>query len=300
MQDVSVMYLSWIARIPGMGHHAHTHDYWHFNLRPSPQKGSAEGYALPAQATCFAPGVLNRGGLCNTPDLPGVNVMFVVHNKSLYRRLEALPIEHLSEEQLHVDTLMDIVWKVHDLNPDQDFIDFAFGYYLHLVLASYQNAGERAERPQSLAEKALSFIEENYMKQIRLEDVAEYIGRATYHTSHLVKEATGMTVVEHVREIRIKNACRKLAYSDTPIEEIISSCGFISASYFHRVFREKVGTTPARYRTSHMVRHTFYEGEESALDIPYTQTYFTYIPGAQKCIRWKTPREYSDQKIKEF
>ena len=109
-----------------------------------------------------------------------------------------------------------------------------------------------------------------------------------------------MTVVEHVRETRIKNACRQLAYSDTPIEEVISSCGFISASYFHKVFREKVGTTPARYRTSHMVNHTFYEGEDAALDVPYTQDFFTYIPGAQKCIHWKTPREYQAQREKDW
>ena len=104
------------------------------------------------------------------------------------------------------------------------------------------------------------------MHQIRLEDIAEHIGRTTAYTSHLVKSATGMTIMEHLREARIKNACRKLAYSDIAIDEIIPSCGFISESYFHKVFREKIGTTPNRYRTSHAVNDTFYQGEDAALD----------------------------------
>ena len=101
--------------------------------------------------------------------------------------------------------------------------------------------------------------------------------------------------VEHLKEIRIKNACKLLAYSNTPLEKIISECGFISASYFHRVFREKMGTTPNRYRTSHVVKDTFYLGDDAALDIPYNEPVYTYIPGARKCIQWKTPRDYFNQ-----
>jgi len=294
MRDISVMYLSLVSRIPGMGHHAHTHDYWHFSLRPSWSDGDG---VKRTWASCYAPGVVNKGSVCDRPDMPVYNVMFLVHDKSLFNKLESVPFHMLKEEQLHVDVLEDIVQKIHDLNPDQDFVDYAFGYYLQLVLSTCQSSSEE-HRARSLAEKALAFIEENYMNQIRLEDVANHIGRTDYHTSHLVKEVTGMTVVEHVREARIKNACRQLAYSDTPIEKIISSCGFISASYFHKVFREKVGTTPARYRTSHMVDHTYYDGEDAALDVPYTRDYFTYIPGAQKCIHWKTPREYQEQRKK--
>ena len=78
----------------------------------------------------------------------------------------------------------------------------------------------------------------------------------------------------------------------------MSDCGFISDSYFHKVFREKVGTTPNRYRTSHSVSDTFYHGEDAALDVPYEEPVFTYVPGARKCIHWRTPREYFQQESK--
>ena len=224
--------------------------------------------------------------------------MFLVHNEELGRRLAQLPFQDLTREELHIPLLLDIVGQARDLEPGQEFIDFAFGYYLHLLLAVGAGAAEEKTQPTSPTEKALDFIEKNYMRQIRLEDVAEQVGRSPYHISRRVKEETGMTVVEHVREVRIRNACRQLAYSDVPIEQVMSDCGFISDSYFHKVFKEKVGTTPNRYRTSHSVSDTFYHGEDAALDIPYEEPVFTYVPGARKCIRWKTPREYFHQESK--
>ena len=300
MQDISVLYLSRVSLIPGIGHRAHTHDYWHFVVNPNLRYIASDGQIQTRMfCHCWAPGEISLPSVAQLHDNVSINVMFLAHDKSLYRKLEHLPFEELTAEQLHFPVLEDIAQKVHDLKPGQEFVDSAFHYYLQLVLATYQERGEE-DQSATLSEKAIDFIEKNYMHQLRLEDVAEHIGRTTYHTSHLVKAATGMTVVEHIREARIKNACRQLAYSDTPIEEVISSCGFISASYFHKVFREKLGTTPNRYRTSHAVDDTFYQGEDSALDVPYgpDKQLFTYIPGARKCIDWKTPRAYFNQEVK--
>lgn len=301
MQDISVLYLSRVSLIPGIGYRDHTHDYWHFAVSLGQKTLRENGWEMTRpRANCWAPGEISKSSVCQTYDNTSINVMFLVHDKSLYRKLENISFPELTEEQLYLPVLEDITQKVHDLNPGQEFVDCAFGYYLQLILAACQGQGEERIQTISLAERALAFIEENYMHQIRLEDVAEHIGRTTYHTSHLVKAATGMTVVEHMREVRIKNACRQLAYSNIPIEEVISSCGFISASYFHKVFREKLGTTPNRYRTSHAVNDTFYRGDPVELNVPYgaDKQLFTYIPGARRCINWKTPGEYFHQEVK--
>ena len=297
MRDISVMYLSWIARIPGMGHYAHTHDYWHFSLV---LEGRYQGEQnTEPRCYCRAAGELNVGAVC-VENCGALNVMFLVHDKNLSRKLAVFPFSQLSGEELQIPVLMGIFDQAHELKPSQSFIDFAFGYYLHLLMESPKMKRDELPHGEGLVEKALEFIEAHYMDQIRLEDIAEHIGRTPQHTSHLVKTVTGMTPVEHIREVRIRNACQKLAYSSIPTDEIISSCGFISASYFHRVFREKMGTTPSRYRTSHMVKDTFYHGEESVLDVPHQKRTFTYVPGARKCIDWRTPREYLNQFTVDF
>lgn len=301
MRDITVLYLSKVGIISGFGYRPHTHDYWHFTVNPNiRRKKLGEPVIYGSTLACHRPGELSSDYLCEDPLNISYNVMFLVHNKSLARKLEALPFEALTPEEQHIPVIEDIVQKIYDLQPGQEFVDNAFGYYLQLLLASYRARESEHSHSSNLVERALNYINGNHMKQIRLEDVAEHIGRTANYTSSLIKSATGMSVVEHVREARIQNACGMFAYSDIPLEEIISSCGFISASYFHKVFRERMGTTPNRYRTSHQVGVTFYQGEDHALDIPYDpgKQFFTYIPGAHKRIDWKTPRAYFAQEAK--
>ena len=295
MREISVLYLSQVSVIPGIGNRPHTHDYWHFCLTTAGSMKTDRGSIQHAPWCDLWPaGALNAGAFY-TETTRSFNVLFVVHDKTLYNRLEAFQIKDLSSEELHIPVLESILEQARILNPGQAFIDYAFGYYLHLLLASGEKTNSNNSRKPTLVDKALAFIEENYMHQIRLEDVANYIDRSPYHTSHLIKTSTGLTVVEHIRDVRLKNACMQLAYSRVPLDEIINACGFVSASYFHRIFKDTIGTTPNRYRTSHVVNDTFYLGNDSSLDIPYKDTFFTYIPGALKCINWKTPREYYTQ-----
>ena len=133
------------------------------------------------------------------------------------------------------------------------------------------------------------------MHPIKLDDVANHIGRTNNHTSFLVRSVTGLTVVEHLNLVRIKNACSQLAYSSAPLEAVAAACGFRDVKYFCRVFKGIVGTTPTRYRTSHVVSDMCYSGDPMELDVPYSDSAYTYIPGARKCINWKTPLEYIKQ-----
>ena len=298
MKDISVLFLSHTHAIPQIGHWAHTHDYWHFTLTLSGSILLEDGSILSQvpRCSCWPSGVINPPQTILDPS-HSINIMFLVHNRTLSRKLALFPFSSLKGEELHAHLLLKIVEQARDLNPGQDFIDFAVGYYLHLLMATHNQAEVEQSTTNGLAELAISFIEENYMHQIKLEDVADRINRSPYHLSHMIKAATGMTVVELIKEVRVKNACRLLAYSSTPIGEIISSCGFISASYFHKVFKESVGTTPARYRTSHQVDYTFYHGDPAALDVPSQEPSYTYIPKAQKCVFWETPGKYFRQEI---
>jgi AraC-like DNA-binding protein len=292
MSDISVLYLSQVTILPGMGRRAHTHDYWHFSLRLEGryEKSTRTG----AFCVCQPEGEVAKSSVC-VETSRYINVMFQVHNKDFARRLKTFPFPALQEEELHIPLLQDILEQARTCNPSQNLIDFAFGYYLLRLMETPHMASTPIPHPDNLADLALEYIETHYMEPIRLNDVAAYIGRTPQHTSYLVKAATGTTVVEHIRDIRIRNACRQLAYTGIPIEEIISSCGFSSPGYFQRVFREKMGTTANRYRTSHAVRDTFYRGEECALDVPFDRPVFTYIPGARRCVSWETPRAYFHQ-----
>jgi transcriptional regulator GlxA family with amidase domain len=71
------------------------------------------------------------------------------------------------------------------------------------------------------------------------------------------QQATGMAPLEYVHTLRIEEAKQMLETADQPIEAIANEVGYEDASFFARLFRRKVGLTPAAYRRrfSAMRRH---------------------------------------------
>ncbi len=63
----------------------------------------------------------------------------------------------------------------------------------------------------------------------------------------LVKEITGMPIMELVRSIRFKKAIRLMAEKDLPIQEIMIKVGIQSQSYFTRFFKKEFGKTPGQF-----------------------------------------------------
>lgn len=60
--------------------------------------------------------------------------------------------------------------------------------------------------------------------------------------------ATGMTPVEYVHTLRLEESKQMLETTDLPIEAVANEVGYEDASFFGRLFRRKVGLTPAQYR----------------------------------------------------
>lgn len=60
--------------------------------------------------------------------------------------------------------------------------------------------------------------------------------------------ATGMTPMEYVHTLRLEESKQVLETTDLPIEAVANEVGYEDASFFGRLFRRKVGLTPAQYR----------------------------------------------------
>ncbi len=62
------------------------------------------------------------------------------------------------------------------------------------------------------------------------------------------QQATGMTPLDYVHAVRLEEAKQKLESGDSPVEGIANEVGYEDASFFGRLFRRKIGLTPAQYR----------------------------------------------------
>jgi transcriptional regulator GlxA family with amidase domain len=62
------------------------------------------------------------------------------------------------------------------------------------------------------------------------------------------RKATGMAPLEYVHTLRLEESKHLLETTEAPIEAVANDVGYADASFFGRLFRRKVGMTPAQYR----------------------------------------------------
>jgi AraC-like DNA-binding protein len=107
--------------------------------------------------------------------------------------------------------------------------------------------------PPLLLGKALDFMRENLHRDISRDEVARHAGISPSHFSRLLKERTGRSFTELLRQCRVDLACTLLQNSDQTLTEIADNCGFCDQSYFTRVFQDVKGATPKQFRAARRV-----------------------------------------------
>jgi AraC-like DNA-binding protein len=109
-------------------------------------------------------------------------------------------------------------------------------------------------RNNSDNEKKLIFNDvEDYMRRhyrlVSIKKLSAVFGYNNDYFNRLIKSHTGMTYVTFLHHIRLETASHLLRTTKLPIEEIAEEAGYHNITYFYRIFMEKYGTTPHKFRT---------------------------------------------------
>lgn len=96
--------------------------------------------------------------------------------------------------------------------------------------------------------KIVHYIENEYMKDISVNDLADRMSVSRAWLSRRFKEMTGKTIKEYVTDLRISHAKIALAQTSRPIVDIAMDCGYHSPMFFSRVFKQNTGYTPTQWR----------------------------------------------------
>lgn len=124
-------------------------------------------------------------------------------------------------------------------------------YLLNTLTEFMKSPKEDRKDNISDIERARLFINENFDKQISLEEIAAQANLSIYYFTRRFKRAYGHTPHEYLINIRLNTACFYLASSSAQIKEIAFSCGFTNESNFCTSFKKNIGCTPAEYRDYH-------------------------------------------------
>ncbi|MBY3243644.1 helix-turn-helix domain-containing protein [Rhizobium laguerreae] len=164
------------------------------------------------------------------------------------RRLESPQLLFSDERVLSLAQLV----AAECLNPEPLHDLYGDGLALALIIDVLKIAKAMPRKRSRLASwqlrRATEFIEENCLRNIRLEELAGLTGLSQSHFSHAFKASTGIAPHQWQTNARLDRAKRLLVESENALTAIAAETGFADQAHFTRVFRKHVGITPANWK----------------------------------------------------
>lgn len=101
---------------------------------------------------------------------------------------------------------------------------------------------------QSISEKMIAMIQQDYGKDLTLEECAERLHYNANYLSSVFRKETGASFSEYLTRYRLNIAKRWLDESEWTVKEIAERLRYTNPQNFIRSFRKWEGMTPGRYR----------------------------------------------------
>ncbi|WP_165867410.1 AraC family transcriptional regulator [Paenibacillus pinisoli] len=116
-----------------------------------------------------------------------------------------------------------------------------------LCIADYYGA-KYNQKHHALVEQIKSYVNQNYMDNISLADIASEIYMSTSYLCAVFKRETGETINEYIIDTKMGSAKKLLKNTKMKVHEIAEHLGYENAHYFSYSFKKYAGETPQQYR----------------------------------------------------
>lgn len=170
---------------------------------------------------------------------------------------EAVTLVHLGPDSPLQNSILDKLERLARWEKEE-----AFGYELksrnllsELLLELFEDQKENILKEQepcfyseSRLKTMLIYIQEHYMENISLEDIAGAAHIGERECLRCFQKMLHITPVAYLNSYRVQVACGLLRFTGDSIVEIAMKTGFSSGSYFGKIFRRHMNCTPKEYR----------------------------------------------------
>ncbi|MEK3885603.1 response regulator [Paenibacillus sp. PL2-23] len=97
--------------------------------------------------------------------------------------------------------------------------------------------------------EALAYMTKNMaVSGLTLKEVADHVHMSPSYLSALFKQEVGTNFLDYLTEMRMKKARELLLFGPMKVYEIAEAVGYASTKYFVKVFHDREGITPKRFR----------------------------------------------------
>ena len=148
----------------------------------------------------------------------------------------------VEDEMIKAVTIMPVKSHGRELAEQQSYT-FSDGDEMHEQFSMTDNIDRQ------LLNSIEQYVQQNMSRgTINLEDMAQAMGMAMKPFFQKVRDITGKTPAEVVRDIRLRHACILLQRTDLNLAVLASNVGFATGEHFIALFKERFGISPSEYR----------------------------------------------------
>jgi putative helix-turn-helix domain-containing protein len=112
-----------------------------------------------------------------------------------------------------------------------------------------------SEKEQELVSEIISYIYENYMKELNIDEVTEKFNITDIKLNKILMSYSGKRFIEFLNALRIDKACEMLLTTDKSIIDISFELGFNTVKTFNNNFSKLKNMAPTDFRKT--VKHNF-------------------------------------------
>ena len=121
---------------------------------------------------------------------------------------------------------------------------------LHELLLELRRLQQRTPRTRKSLDYAVHYLEENYCRRIRMQELAAEYGYGYDYFHHHFRAEVGCSPQQYLMRLRIQAAQALLRDSDDTGTQIAQQCGFYGSAQFSAQFRAACGCTPMAWRAA--------------------------------------------------
>lgn len=103
---------------------------------------------------------------------------------------------------------------------------------------------------QVYVDHTLEYIEHNYHKNIKVQNIAHYIGINRSYLTNCFKSVLNMSPQEYILNYRMNQASLLLKNTNLPVNEIATQVGYDDPLNFSKSFKKVYGINPTSFRNS--------------------------------------------------
>ncbi|MBQ4631092.1 MAG: PocR ligand-binding domain-containing protein [Clostridia bacterium] len=153
--------------------------------------------------------------------------------------------KYISDLELDIDALKENYDKmtVYDEQRFKSIANLATMLTKYIMLESMLKPGVNA-----YVEKAVAFIENNIENPLSIQEISKGVSVSKTALYKYFHEYFDCTVSEYVNRRRVEKSVDMLKNTNLSIEIISQKVGFVSTSYFSRIFKAQKGITPLKFR----------------------------------------------------